>query len=353
MSTTAAEEPAATTSGGSGSGRMPLHLRAARRVTALILRHLRSSPRRGLAETIRAQEVGFDRGVLVIRAFYAVSFMWTVHTMGSWIALRDIELLEPLWPAWWLDSQNPRTGVTFIVYGYLAASLAGMCFPRSRLARISYVVFLAQYLAINMGFGKINHNFHGWLWTSAIFVFLPTVRGFRRGDSATRHQTLSTIWTAQLVVLFFYTLTGLWKVGYSLRALTTSAVSGFEIDGFSLILADRIMRTNQQTLLGDWLLQHPLPGWFLYNGTMYLESASILVAFRPRLHRLWGVGLIVFHLGTQLAMGFTFSQNLVLLGLLFLCSPFAPDDVDVRRVLTDLPGIHLATRLWARRPLRS
>lgn len=349
MSTTAAEEPAAVPSTGGGDGRASAPFRGARWITARILGYLRTGPTRGIAETIRVQELAFDRGLLVIRAFYAISFVWMVHSMGSWVGLRDIEILEPLWPAWWLDSQNPRGGVTIIVYGYLLASIVGLCFPRSRLARLSYVVFLAQYLAVTMAFGKINHNFHGWLWTAAIFVLLPTVRGFRRSDSHARHQTLSVIWTAQLVILFFYTLTGLWKLGYSLKALTTEQISGFEIDGFSLILADRLMRTNQRTLIGEWLVHHPVPGWLLYNGTMYLETASILVAFRPRLHRLWGIGLVAFHLGTQLAMGFTFLQNLALLGLLFVCSPFAPDDVDLRGIVTDLPGVHILTNWWGAR----
>ena len=324
-------------------------MNAAGRLTAFLLRHLRSAPRAGIATTIERQKTSFDRSIVVIRAFYGISFVWMVMSMGSWPRLRELTVLEPLWPAGWIERNDPSAGVTFVVAGYLIASLAALSFPLVRTFRIAYVVFLAQYLAVTMAFGKINHNFHGWLWAALLMVLLPTARGFRRSDADARHRTLSVIWTVQLIVLFFYTLTGLWKLYFSVRALGTSAISGFEIDGFSLILADRLVRTNQVTLLGDWMVANPVPGWLLYNGTMYLETASILIAFRPRLHRAWGVGLVLFHLGTQLAMGFTFIQNLALLGLFFVCSPFAPDRVDPKEAVLDVPGVFLLAR--ARRRL--
>ena len=52
-------------------------------------------------------------------------------------------------------------------------------------------------------------------------------------------------------------------------------------------------------------------------GTVYIETASFLVIFRPRVHRFCGFGLIAFHIGTQLMMGFTFTQNIAIL-VLFL-----------------------------------
>lgn len=80
-----------------------------------------------------------------------------------------------------------------------------------------------------------------------------------------------------------------------------------------------------------------------------LEATSLLVAFRPRLHRVWGVGLIVFHVGTQVAMGFTFRPSIILLGLLFVCSPAAPAGMSVSEVLLDLPGVRIVSRLRSAR----
>jgi hypothetical protein len=77
---------------------------------------------------------------------------------------------------------------------------------------------------------------------------------------------------------------------------------------------------------------------------MYLETFSVIAAFRPRLHRLWGLGLIAFHFGTQLVMGFTFAPNIVLVGLLLVCSPFAPDRVKVKETVLDLPILYFISR---------
>lgn len=323
--------------------------RVARRIVRFVARHLRSAPSAGLGDTVRELDRRYDRAILVVRAYYALGLLWVVQSSSQWPGLRDTQAFAPLWPASWVPNDAPGTEITIILYAYLGAAIAGVCFPRSRLVRIAYSVALLQYLAISMGFGKINHNYHAWWWTSAVLVFLPTARRFRAGGRDVQHQTLTALWSAQVLVLFFYTLTGIWKVLYAVRALTTPAVSAFELDGFSLVLADRLLQTNQQTLMGEFLVDHALPGWLLFNGTMYLEATSLLIAFRPRLHRLWGVGLLLFHVGTQVAMGFTFVQNVALLGLLFLASPWAPEDNDVRSVVLDLPGIRLVHRLLQRR----
>jgi hypothetical protein len=130
--------------------------------------------------------------------------------------------------------------------------------------------------------------------------------------------------------------------------LFSTRIGAFHPTGFSLLVAQDLNITNRQTLLGEYLVTHHWVGWALFNGTILLQVTSLLAALRPRLHRLWGVGLMMFHLGTQLAMGFTFVPNLFLLGLLLLCSPWAPDHVRVTEVVRDLPGVRFATRTWHR-----
>jgi hypothetical protein len=87
----------------------------------------------------------------------------------------------------------------------------------------------------------------------------------------------------------------------------------------------------------------------LYLGTIYLELGAFAVITRPRLHRLWGFGLISFHLGTQALMGFTFTQNIVVLVLFLVLSPQAVAPVPARQVLGDLPGVLEARALAGRR----
>jgi hypothetical protein len=48
------------------------------------------------------------------------------------------------------------------------------------------------------------------------------------------------------------------------------------------------------------------------------------------------MGLITFHLGSGLVLGIGFYHHVLLLGVLGLCSPFAPA-FELRAVLLDLP----------------
>jgi hypothetical protein len=68
------------------------------------------------------------------------------------------------------------------------------------------------------------------------------------------------------------------------------------------------------------------------------------VAFRPRLHRLWGVLLVGLHLATELAMRISFVPSAVVVAVLFVGSPIAPAAVRVNEALLDLPGVFALRR---------
>jgi hypothetical protein len=106
-------------------------------------------------------------------------------------------------------------------------------------------------------------------------------------------------------------------------------------------VANLVLQNNSQPLLADWLVNHPLMSWPLYLGALYLEAFAVLVAFRPALHRVWGGGLILFHLGIGAGMNIWFTPPLFLLALLFLNSPFHQPQTTWRQVLWQLPGTEL------------
>lgn len=313
------------------------------------VRHVRSVPVQGIAQTIKNQTRAHDRALMVIRAFYAMSLMFTVMEMNRWLDLRDSSVINPQWPAAWIDASSPRGHIDLILGLFLVGSLSAALWPTYRSFRSLYFVGLLQYMAVKNGFGKVNHDFHMWLWASGLFVALPTSKMLRTPTARVRHSVLSVVWAVQVISLFFYTLTGLWKLAHAVQAIAASRPSAFDLNAFSLIVADRLMETSQRAILGDFLVRNSFPGWVLFTGTIYLESFALLAVLRPRLHRLWGGGLILFHLGTQLVMGFTFIPAFAFLGLFFLCSPFAPDRSSAREVVADLPGVLLVIRWWRRR----
>jgi len=309
---------------------------------------MRSSPDRGLAETVRFQRRAYERAVMVVRAFYVVSLTWTVMSMGSWPTLLNVDRLYPKWPLFWVDGADPGRSIGLILFCFGISSLVVAIAPQFRVFRLFYALSLLEYMAVINGFGKVNHNLHGWLFVSLVLVFLPTGRWTGENRVTSRQPFLNTFWVAQVMVLFFYFLTGLWKLAYGVHDLSTPRLSAFQLPSFSLLVASRLLETSQQTIMGEWLIRHEAIGWMLFNGTMYLEIGALIVAFRPRLHQVWGAGLILFHLGTQLAMGFTFLQNVALVGLLFICSPVAPERFDPVAAVLDLPGIHIVSG-WIRR----
>ena len=284
-----------------------------------------------------------------MRAFYAASLLWITRSMSGWPGLLQVDAADPQWPARWLDAVGLERGIPLILIGYVLAGIVVAILPQWRPARLAYFLLLLQYMALENGFGKINHGLHAWLFVSGLLVLLPSRRWPSRRSIAERHYFLSVFVACQLMVLFFYTLTGLWKVFYNVEALINPAhTSSLHFSGFSRILASRILETNQDTLLGEIVVRNEIVGWALFNATMYLEGASVLIAFRPRLHRPWGFGLILVHMGTQLTMGFTFPENILLVGLLLVCSPIAPDRMSINEAVLDLPGIHLLSRRWKR-----
>lgn len=314
-----------------------------------ITRHLRSVPKQGIAATISSQMRSYEQAVTLVRAFYVISLMLTVREHGQFLMLRRTEVNDPQWPAEWIELVGQARGIDLIIALFAGSAVLAAFFPKWRIARAAFTLGYLQYLSLKFGFGKINHSQHGWLWVSAFMIFLPTARKWDVRSSRSRQAVLGSFWSAQVIVLFFYTLTGLWKLYFAVVDLTTDRMSAFELPGFALITANRILATNQETLLGEFLVENHVIGWALFNGTMYLETVALLIAFRPRLHRLFGAGLIMFHIGTLVAMGFTFTENIALVGLLFLCSPFAPEQQRPVDVLLDLPGIHFVSKVIRRR----
>ncbi len=304
-----------------------------------------SEPRSTAAEAIGAQKRAYGRAIIIVRAYYVVSAFWVVGQTQSWPTYARLQRATPLWPAeWWFREVSVRTGVNLIFSVYLIASLIVVLVPDRRLARAAYTLALLQYMSFVNSFDKVNHDLHGWLFVSIVLILLPRGPWGARRSTADRQYFLTVFWAAQLVLLLFYSLTGMWKIYSAIDAFAHGHINGFNLSAFSYIVGARLIQTNQDTVLGKFFVHNELPGWLLFTGTMYLETASLMIAFRPRVQRMWGLGLILFHVGTQLAMGFTFPENIVLVGLLLVCSPFAPDRVRVKDAFFDLPVVHFAYR---------
>jgi hypothetical protein len=233
-----------------------------------------------------------------------------------------------------------RTGADVICIGHLLGALLAAIAPHRRIFRILYAVGLLEYAALTNSFGKIDHMLHTWLWASLIFILLPGfVRSVDRECRARRAELLLVFFGAQAVIFLFYSLSGFWKLGGAVTQVLQGQTSAFSPAALATHLAARTAQGGECGLFAPFILEHPRLGWLPYLATLYVELCALLAAFRPALHRLWGFSLIGFHLGTLLILGIDFGQAMLLLALLFCCSPFRPENGSPWAVVASLPGV--------------
>lgn len=285
-----------------------------------------------------AQTKAFARAQLLVRCFYACGLFFAVALLPDWTGLLARNSPAPLWPVAWLPHVHLRAGITAILLLHLGGALAAALFSGKRWARVMAFLGLLEYAAFNNSYGKIGHSLHLWMLVSGLLIFLPDVTE-RSGlpSRAVRQRFLLVFWSCQAMAMLVYSMSGLGKMLGAIYQLGLGQTNAFMPDALAAIVAERLVETNSHSLLGPWLINHPLAGWPLLLGDIYLQLFAFVAVFRPSLQKLWAFGLILFHIGTYLLMTISFPENALLLALLFINSPFHREDENWRHTLADLP----------------
>jgi len=298
----------------------------------------------------------FAAAFWIVRFYYVINLYFVYDQLAT---LRDLGLdnaaHDAVWPVFWIDRTGPETASLLILHLSLAAGMLGVLFWQRRWVRI--VVIIAQLLvgAFANSFGAMNHGYHEWFWLGFCFVFLPQGHKEEIGESRQGRMSFLMVFSmAQGLVLLFYSLSGLSKVADATLALGLERVGGFAPEAMALTLANRMIQTNSTAIWAPFIIENYWVGWPLFLGVYFIEVVAIFVFLRPELHRLWGLMLIAFHIGTFLFMAISFAPHVLINTMLFVLSPFAAATLDWRAMLRQLPvlGILLA-RLCAPSPIRS
>ncbi len=296
----------------------------------------------------------FLRAQVLVRAFYAFVLYLAVVELPSSAGLAQPRRWAFLWPVAWLDlfpAGAQGAAILALLGLFVATSLAGALFAGSRAARIAALLGLLEWVALRNSEGKIGHSLHLPVLVALVLAFLP--RGWARDDAprGARLGTLQTFAAAQAMILLTYTMSGFGKISGGLWELFSGRAHPFHLDGFARVIAARLLQTHSESGPGAWLILHPWASGPLLPGAIYLQAASLWVAFRPALHRPWGACLMLFHLANSLILTIHFPHSVFLLALFFLASPFAPARLEWRAALAALPlwGA-LWRRIAARRP---
>ena len=273
------------------------------------------------------QSRAFDNTVSLVTLFYAINLYFAVDRLRSapmWLDWSGEQVLSPLWCVYWLHLVDIPTGAIAILLGNVVAALAAAIWPNVTLFRVASALGLLQMGALDNSFGKISHGNHLWLWVLIGLIFLPPNFNGTSVSRWVRQRTLDVFWGIQAVLLMFYSMSGLLKLLPVPFQFWAGQPTAFSPDALARHIADRALQTGSSSLFGDLFVENIWLSWPAFICGLFLETFSLAVAFRPRVHRLWGVALIGLHLSIGLTMGIWFIKNILLIGLFFLNSPFTP-----------------------------
>lgn len=290
--------------------------------------------------SISSNAAVFERTTILVRSFYVLTFALGIELLSAFTERIEADGAEPLLLAGWMRWLPPEQGIAWVSALLIGGAIVAALDPSIRFARIATFVGLLVLLAARFSVGKIDHGFHFWLWTSAVFCLFPgRPRESETGRASKRQIHLLVFFGAQMAVALFFSISGVWKLAAGCYQLAIGEVNLFSPSAMARQVADQFIATHRLTRAGELVVEHPPLGWLPYLVAIYLEIFSIVAVFRPRLHRIWGVGLLLFQLGTRLVLDVWSPWGIAAVGLLFVASPFAIPASSWRDQIRALPAI--------------
>lgn len=242
---------------------------------------------------------------------------------------------SPRFPLFWAPYLDYGVVVTVIFLSWTCTALIASIFPYARSARVLAFVGFFEYHAFLSSFGNPHHQWDHWLWIALILIFLPTLT--REPTPDTRRTFSLVFWGAQAFLLLTYSMAGIGKLIYAFIQFSQGQAHAFSIDAAALYAATQLNLMHETVPLANIIISYPWLAWLPFLLILELQTFALLAAFRPQLHRMWGLGLILFHLGTFLTMRAVFTAPSALLLLLLVASPFAPEKEKWADVLDSIP----------------
>ena len=261
-----------------------------------------------------------------IRYFYLASalYLWlkipVLHEMVD-----SAPPLDLAWPLIWADGLEMLPLVDTLSVTCAFFSIFAFWKPHVVWWRAGFAVTFLMCAAVPVSLGAINHGYHEWIWVASLFILLPNSKE-KNPNRATKMSTLITFAGVQGLMLMFYTMAGFWKALSGVQSLIAGVPGNFSPNALAWTLADRMLQTNSEPLLGPFMVENAWVGWPAFMFIIYAQVVAIAVVFRPSLHRAWALALIAFHTGTFVLMQIAFPTHIAILMVLFLLSPFQRED---------------------------
>ena len=263
----------------------------------------------------------------LVRVYYFALLYFSIGLFRRWfISLEPLEGLvqfHPLWPVAWVPLVSLPTAIIIVRGLFLAGALAAAFFPERRAARILAAVGLLEFVGLYTSALLSDIDLYVWVPVAFLLIFLPG--GWHRAEAITLHERekfLWVIWGCQAFILITYSMAGIGKLYGAAIGLWLGEMHVFAPGAPAVFIANQLLYIGTATPLGPWAIDHPWLAWPFFVAGDLLQLFSLAAAFRLTWQRLWGVGLILFHVGAYLTMGIGFSANVLLIALFLLSGPF-------------------------------
>ncbi|MCS7063319.1 MAG: hypothetical protein NZM04_04625 [Methylacidiphilales bacterium] len=277
--------------------------------------------------------------ILCIHFFYLLTAALSLSIVPQWPSLIQRRGADFLWPLYWAHAFPEEKVITSILILYLFGTLSAAWLPQSRLARMLAFLGLFFYHAWNNSFGKVGHSTHLYVLISLLWIFLPSALWHEsQRNKKTTLLALDLFETARFLILLTYTLAGVSKCIAGIYQFLNNQPSIFSLDAMSRHIAARLLDSGNTSFLGPWLIQHPLVGFIMLWGAIYLQAFACLAYFRPVIAAPWAIGLALFHIGSYFTLTIHFPHNIILLTLFFiLYKPVGIPPITIKTFLLQLP----------------
>lgn len=266
----------------------------------------------------------FFRAETSVRYFYYILLYFGAINFQWWGASASgRQNFDALWSIFWAHNLDYSQAIIVVQYVFFGTACIAAIFYRYRFARFLAFIGISQFHGLESSFGQPNHQWYLFLFVSLIFIFLPDIWGkVKEITIETKKKFLLVFWTAQAMVLLTYSMSGLGKFIGVFSQYINGEIHGLSVNAFAYQIANWLPKFQVSPPLGVYLIDHPFIGWPFYAGIHFIQFFAIFVAFRPSLQKFWVFSLILFHIGTYLTMGISFTPPIMLLILLFFNSPF-------------------------------
>jgi hypothetical protein len=234
---------------------------------------------------------------LILSTQYLLLFACIMQNTYSLFS-RELGVPTYIWVLSFLPSSvSPlKLGLSLFILAS-STSLAALFRPNKKLRGLSFIFFLS-FMSFVYSFGKINHSYHAWIFSSFFFIFINEKEELFSGLN------IVLIKIMQTSLLLPYLCSGLWKLRDNGSLYSYQGILDTNLNFIAYAVAQGTVEYDKlrQALMGDYSGLLVLG----YLGVLIFQLGCSLAIIRQKGFILFGVMVVLFHLTSGIVLGVWF-----------------------------------------------